>query len=577
MALTVVETALELARPWPLKLAVDNAIAHRRLDGWLAPLRGLSPAQLGAVAALSGVGLVGGSALVGYFITYLNGVASERVGADLRSAVHRRLLELSMRFHDGHRSGELVTRLVNDVYRIQDALVACVSTLVPELLTLVGMIVVMMVIDVTFSLIALAVVPPLAVVVAVRRRPIRLAQRLARDEEGRLAAQATEVMRNLRAVQAFGQEPQAQRRFDEQNLRAAQSSIRAMDLQARYSPLVDMVLALGTGFILWLGVVRVTSGHLTLGVLLVLLSYLTSLYGPIRSLSRLARTLAKAAASRERLSEVLVAGGVVSEPRNALRAPQGHILRLEDVCFAYVPDIPVLHQVSLSVRTGESLCIVGPTGAGKSTILGLLLRFYDPDAGTIRLDGMNVCQLSLASLRERIALVPQDPWILDGTINDNILFGRPEATEEEVQEAARLALVDDFAGALPLGYCTPVGEGGVLLSGGQRRRIALARAVLRESSILLLDEPTSGLDTASEARVLEALGKVAVDRALVIVSHRLRLAAASDQVAVIEEGRVVEHGAPEDLLAAGGPYARLWNLQAMPSAPAGGGPAAVVS
>ena len=559
--LTLLGAAVDLARPWPLKLAVDNAIGRRPLHGRLAPLGHLSPAALGAVAAGLTLALVAVGAVVSYAAAYLAGLGSERVGADLRAAIHGRLLRLPLPFHDRHRSGELATRLFDDVARVQDSLAAWLTTLVPEVITLVGMLVVMLVVDVSFSLAALSVVPPLTLAIALRRRRIRTAQRLARDEEGRLVAQATDVLRNVRAVQAFGREQLTQEQFDRQSRRAMNASVRAMALEARYTPLADIVLAAGAAFVLWLGVVRVTSGRLTLGLLLVLLSYLASLYEPIRSLSRLGRTMAKAAASRERIDEVLAAEDRLPQPDPPLPVPAGTSVALDDVWFGYRDDAPVLRGVSLTVAAGETLCIVGPTGAGKSTLLSLLLRFHDPDAGAVRLDAVDLRLLDPAGLRQKMSLVPQDTWILDGTIADNIAFGRPDASPEDVDEAARVALVDEFALALPDGYQTRVGEAGVLLSGGQRRRIALARAVLRQSPVLLLDEPTSGLDPSAEARVMEALRRVTAGRTVIMVSHRLGLAVAAQRVVVLERGRIVEEGAPGRLLAADGRFAALRRQQ----------------
>jgi ABC-type multidrug transport system fused ATPase/permease subunit len=322
--------------------------------------------------------------------------------------------------------------------------------------------------------------------------------------------------------------------------------------------------------VLWLGVTAVTSGRMTLGTLLVVLAYLSSLYGPIRALARLARTLARGAASRERILEVLDSGEVVPEAADPLPAgPPRHGLALRGVWFAYTDGNPVLRHLDLEVAAGERVCVVGPTGAGKSTLLALLQRFYDPDAGAIELDGVDLRRLELGSLRNQLALVPQDPWMLDGTIADNIGFGRRGAGQAELEAAAALTGLDEILRRLPDGWHTQIGEGGVRLSGGQRRRVALARAILRDAPVLLLDEPTSGLDAASERAVLDALdlvfgsvlGSAADGRTVVSVSHRLRLAARADRVVVLDGGRVVEQGPPGELLAAGGAYARLWALQ----------------
>jgi ATP-binding cassette, subfamily B, bacterial len=559
--LTLVETLLDLARPWPLKVAVDNAIGGRPLGGPLSFLDQLGPAGL-AAAALGGVALVGIGALVGYLVTYLTSATAERVGADLRESLFGRLLHLGLPFHDRHRSGDLVTRLTGDVARVEDSMVAWFTVLVPELLTLAGMVVVVLAVDPTLGLAALAVAPPLALVVALRRRRIRGAQRTSRDADAALAGEATEVLRNVRVVQAFTREPEAGARFSGRSRGAVRAALDAMDLEARWSPVADLLLAAGGGLVLWLGVTAVAGGRMTLGTLLVVLAYLSSLYGPIRALARLARTLARGAASRERILEVLDSGEVVPEaPDPVPAAPPRRGLALRGVWFAYAEGAPVLRHLDLEVAAGERVCVVGPTGAGKSTLLALLLRFYDPEAGAVELDGVDLRRLELASLRRQIALVPQDPWMLDGTIADNLAFGRPGATPEALEAAARAAFLDDVVSRLPDGWNTQVGEGGVRLSGGQRRRVALARAILRDASVLLLDEPTSGLDAASEQAVLDALDRAAEGRTVLVVSHRLGLAARADRVVVLDGGRVVEQGPPAELLAAGGAYARLWTLQ----------------
>ena len=560
--LILVETLLDLARPWPLKLAVDNAIGGQPVGGPLGVLDQLSPAGLAAVAAGAGIGLVGIGALVGYLITYLTSATAERVGADLRESVFGRLLGLGLPFHDRHRSGDLVTRLTGDVARVEDSMVAWFTVLVPEVLTLAGMIVVVLAIDLTLGLAALAVVPPLALVVALRRRRIRVAQRASRDADAALASEATEVLRNVRVVQAFTREGEAGGQFSGRSRSAVRAALGAMDQEARWSPVADLLLAAGGGLVLWLGVTAVTSGRMTLGTLLVVLAYLSSLYGPIRALARLARTLARGAASRERILEVLDSGEVVPEAAEPLQAgPPRQGLALRGVWFAYAEGAPVLRHLDLEVAAGERVCVVGPTGAGKSTLLALLLRFYDPDAGAVELDGTDLRDLDLASLRRQLALVPQDPWMLDGTVADNVRFGRPGATREELEAAARATRVDEMIERLPDGWDTQIGEGGVRLSGGQRRRVALARAILRDASVLLLDEPTSGLDAASEQAVLDALDRAAEGRTVLSVSHHLSLAARADRVVVLDGGRVVEQGPPGELLAAGGAYARLWALQ----------------
>jgi ABC-type multidrug transport system fused ATPase/permease subunit len=308
---------------------------------------------------------------------------------------------------------------------------------------------------------------------------------------------------------------------------------------------------------------------MSLGVLLVVLAYLSSMYRPVRSLTRLASVLARGAASRERVQELLVSTEYVADAPDAVPAAERpQTLDVHDVSFGYDPEQPVLRGISLNLRRGEMVCLVGATGVGKSTLLSLLLRLYDPDAGSIALDGADLRDLGTRSLRERIALVPQDPWILDGTIAQNIAFGRPDATHDEIVAAARTAVVHGFVASLPAGYDTVVGEGGVMLSGGQRRRLALARALLRGSAVLLLDEPTSGLDAESEQAVMTAIERAAAGRMTLVVSHRLRVATLADRVVVLADGRIAEAGTPAELVARDGTFAGWCRLQHVDVPPA---------
>jgi len=538
--LVLVETALDLARPWPLLIAVDHAIAHRGLHvNGVPALDRLDPLALGGLAAALIVGLASISALIGYLTSYLTAAAAERIGADVRAELHASMLRLPPRFHDRNRTGDLTTRLTSDVGRVQDMLVAWLSSLLPRGLTLAGMLVVLFLVDPVMAAAGLAVMPPLALLAIARRRRVRAAQHDYRGHQGALASHLTEVVRSVRLIQAFGAEAQAQHSFAARNRHALQSSLRVLDLGARYGPLADVLLAVGAGLVLWLGVARVISGRMTVGVLLVVLSYLASMYGPVRSLTALASTFAKGAASRERIQEILAVPERVPDRHGAHRLVGVETeIAFRDVHFAYRPDAPVLSGLDLVVPVGATVCLMGRNGAGKSTLLYLLLRFYEPDRGAIEVDGRDLRDLQLRSLRERIALVPQEPWIIDGSISDNVALGKAGATPAEIREASRLALVDEFAEALPDGYGTVVGEAGALLSGGQRRRLAIARALLRKAPILLLDEPTSGLDTESEARVLAAVRRSARGRTVIIVTHRRDLAAAADRVVVLEQGRI---------------------------------------
>ena len=560
----VLECAFDLLRPWPLLIVVDNAVDRKPLRGVLTPLQGASPLMLAVFAALAGLLITALGALAGYGASLCGWIGSERIGADLRRAVVDRLLVLSPRFHDRNRTGDLVSRVTSDVGRVEDALVVWFDTVAPEGLTLIGMLVLLVLIDPVLALVGVAVTPVLLMVAIRRRRRVRAAQHAARTAAGDLAGRVNELLRHVRVVQAFGQFDSVHADFGKYNLAARDTGVNAAKVEARYAPAADLLLATGTALVLTLGVMRVQAGAITLGTLLVVLSYLSGLYGPIRSLARLATVIARGQASADRLMDILRADDIIRDDPHAPPVPLlAHCLQVDQVSFGYQPGVPVLRKLSFDVAAGETVCVVGATGTGKSTLLSLLVRLYDPDGGRIMIDGVDISRCSLASLRAQLALVPQDPWILDGTIAENIGFGQPGASREAVLAAGRLALVDEFIERLPRGWDSTVGESGVLLSGGQRQRIAIARAVLREARLLILDEPTSSLDPTSESYVLDALRRAARGRTVIVVTHRLSLAAGADRIIVLADGEVVEAGPPTDLLAAGGHYARLWAATGM--------------
>jgi ATP-binding cassette, subfamily B, bacterial len=570
--LAVAGTVIDLAKPWPLLLVVDHAIGGRPLGQPWAPLLApvaASPAGLAGLAGLLVVGLAVAGAVVGYLATYLSDAGAERVGADIRADLHARLLTLSLGFHVRHRTGDLATRLTGDVGRVQDALVAWLTNLLPEGVTLVGMAVVLWAIDPALALTSLLVVPPLGLVIADRRRRLRAAQRDYRDRQGELAAGATETIRNVGLVQALCGETHAQRVFGARNVAMARSGLAVSDLNARYEPTADVVLAAGTALVLWVGVGQVLSGRMTIGLLVVSLSYVAGLYLPIRSLTRLTSILGKGAASRDRLAEVLASDDRLPDLPGApaLPAPRREIA-LRGVRFAYPGGRPVLRGVDLAIPAGRMLCVVGPTGVGKSTLLSLLVRLQDPTSGNVEVDGEDLRSFGLRSVRELMALVPQEPALFDGSLLDNVALGRPEASQADLLEAAHLGLLDDVAAGLPDGYASPIGENGSRLSGGQRRCVAIARALVRDAAVLLLDEPTSGLDLESERRILAVIERAAGSRTVVVVTHRLALSERADVVAVLADGRIVEEGPPAELRRRGGHYARLWTASLDSSAAA---------
>jgi ATP-binding cassette subfamily B protein len=528
--LAVLQVGSVLLRPWPLAFAVDYALDPNGSDSLPSFLSGASPTQLLVLAALAS-GLL--TVVLGLLDLATDRTAegtAERVGADLRSAVFSRSMTRSLRFHDRMRSGELVSRLTTDVGRVLDAVVAVTTTLLPDVLLLMAVLAVLTTLDPELALVGLSVVPALAWFAVGQRRRVRRAQQEARAASGRVVATSQDLLRNVRAVQAFGRFDRAQATFEARNREQLGAELGAVAVEARWTPVVDTILAVGTGLALVVGGSHVLNGEISIGALLVVLAYLRDLYSPVRSLTRLSTLLAKAGVSMGRLAEVLDSPETVPEPRNPVPAPDGiPSVRLEAVDFGYEPGQPVLRRFDLAVEPGETVALLGPSGAGKSTLLQLLLRLYDVDDGRILLGGTDIRDVSLDDLRSRIAYLPQEPWLLDATIAENIAFGSRTATRHGVLAAGRAALVDEFAERLPQGYDTHVGEGGVRLSGGQRRRVALARAAVSSAGLVLLDEPTASLDPESAAAVVEATRAATAGRTVLVVTHDHDLAAHADR------------------------------------------------
>jgi ATP-binding cassette subfamily B protein len=529
--LNVLQVVLALAQPWPLAYAVDQVIGAENPRPILL-----------VVAAGATVGLSAVSGLVDMASVMSVERAAERMGARLRARLFDHAVTRSLRWHDQMPSGELLSRLTTDVSRMLAAVVALVETLVPDVIMLLTVLVILVIFDPGLALVAVAVLPPLALLAIRQRRRVRAAQQDARAESGRLAATTTDLMRNVRAVQAFGRIDRAARVFGIRNTALRQSEITAIDISARWTPLADVVLAIGAGLVLVVGGREVLAGRLSTGELLVVVAYLADLYSPVRALTRLSSTLAKASASAVRVAEVLDSDDTIAERPNAIAAPMlRDDVRFRGVGFGYDEDRPVLHDFDLRIRSGETVALIGPSGAGKSTTLHLLLRLYDVEAGSVLIDGVDVRDCKLQSLRERIAFVPQDPWLLDGSLADNIAFGSADATRADVLAASKAALVDEFARNLPNGYDTSLGEGGVRLSGGQRRRVALARAAISNAPLVLLDEPTASLDPAAAASIMRAIRSATAERTVLLVTHDQDTAAIADRVVSIEPLRGGDH------------------------------------
>lgn len=552
--LSLVEVGVSLAQPWPLRWIVDDVLGAA--GG--GPAADAELRLTIAVGAL--VGLFVAGAVVNYYASRLLSAAGLHIASALRVAVLDRLQRLSLGYHGSRRVGDLVARVTSDVAYTQDMIVQVLSTLLPSLLLVVGMFVVMLSLDPGFTLLALLATPPLALATHRSRRQLRQAARRVRKADGVLASAATENLSSIQLIQAFTLERDRLHRFRGLTDDSLSAGLEAVRLQSRFGPLVELSSAASTAVVLWFGAHRVLEGRLSLGVLLVFLSYLGSLYKPIKSLSKLSQTISKGAAAAERITEVMTTPLDIVDRPGAVPVPVRGDVELRSVSFSYGRE-PVLDDLSFRVEAGQTVALVGPSGAGKSTIAALIPRLLDVDGGQVLVDGVDVRDHPLASLRGRIALVAQDAVLLDGTLRENLVCGHPGASDRDVERAARLALVDEFAARLPDRLDTHIGERGANLSGGQRQRVSIARAILRDAPIVILDEPTSALDAASEELLVAALDNLPSDRTRLIVAHRLSTVRDADRILVVDGGRIVEAGTHDELMRVGGLYHRLASFQ----------------
>jgi ABC-type multidrug transport system fused ATPase/permease subunit len=549
--LAVLEVLVNLAQPWPVSLLIGGVLTSS----------GKRPSMSPAVAVSAAVGslllIYALAAVVDYWSTRLLSSTGLRMAADLRVEVYAHLQRQSLAFHAGQRVGDLTSRVTSDVDRMQDLLVQTLSILIPNAMLVLGMGTVMLLLDPTFALVAFTATPLMAVVIFRSTRALKSAARRARTADGQVAAAAAEGLSVMPLVQACSLEPRMRDRMESLALTSLLQGLEATRLQARFSPVVDLASAVSMAVVLGVGSWRVLAGHMSVAVLLVFLGYVSSLYKPLKALAKLSTTTSKGTAASERVLEILRLTPEVRDAPDAV--PAGRMtgrVDFEDVTFSYGRE-PVITGLNLHIEPGETLALVGRTGAGKSTIAALVPRLMDAQKGRVCLDGVDVRGLEIATVRAQVSLVLQDCVLLHGSLLDNIACGRPGASAAAVRRASRLALVDEFASRLPLGLDTPVGERGVSLSGGQRQRVAIARAILRDTPILILDEPTSALDVESESLIAEALEQLPSGRTTLIIAHRLSTVRRADRIAVLEGGKLVEQGAPEDLLRSGGHFSRL--------------------
>jgi ATP-binding cassette subfamily B protein len=537
---------IDLLKPWPLKLIVDNVLVQTPLPEWAAGLTGLPGAgtatgQLAWLAAAT-VGLFIVAQMLAALRSYVQSGASSRMTYRLGGALYDHLQRLSLRYHSRQKTGDLVRRVTADSGCVRDLSIGVGLQLLTSVTSLVTMFAVMWRLDPLLSMVALFVEPFLLILIRVFDRPMTERGYAYQQMEGEMMALAEQTLTALPVVQAFGREEYEDRRFRDLTHSTLAAYLRSILAQTRFGVGVGSVTAVGTAVMMAIGGMQVLSGSLTVGSLLVFLTYLAALYAPLENIAYLAATYASAAASGRRVLEVMAADDRVQDAPGARALPakvHGHI-RLEGVTFGYEEDRPTLRRVDLEAQPGETVAIVGETGVGKSTLVSLIPRFYDPWEGRITLDGVDMREIELASLRSQVAVLLQEPFLLPLSVADNIAYGRPGASREEIERVAVAAQAHEFICRLPQGYDTLIGERGATLSGGQRQRLAIARALLKDAPVLILDEPTSALDAETEAQLMEALQRLMAGRTTFIIAHRLSTIAHADRIIVLANGRIVK-------------------------------------
>jgi len=556
----VLISACELLKPWPLKIVVDNVLGGKPFD-W-APAAAWSPHELLLAVCLGLIVLY----VVLAALSTLNNATTITIGQgmvnDFRLDLYQHLQRLSLKFHTSREVGDLLYRVTADAFAIQTLSMNGVFPIITALVLFGGMVVVMGRMDWFLTMVALAVCPIIFLGISLLGRRITAIATEARQKESRLYTVAQRGIAAIRVIQAFTTEEEEAKQFAASSSDSLRANLRMYMMQTFYSGAINVIIAFGTALVLWVGASKVLDGTLSIGQVLVFTTYLASLYAPINSISQTIGMIHGARAGAARALEILdTAPDLPDGTRSLDGVPVRGEITFENVRFEYAPDRPVLHGVDLVAKAGQVMAIVGPTGVGKSTLVSLVGRFYDPVEGRVLLDGVDLRELRLKDLRSRIAMVLQPAVVFPTTLRENIAYGRPQATEAEIARAAHLAQLDGLLARMPQGLSTPVGEQGATLSGGEQQRVTIARAIIRDAPLLILDEPTSALDTETEQLIIAALQELMRGRTTFVIAHRLSTIRHADQIVVLRDGTVAEIGGFDELVSRGGAFTRLYDAQ----------------
>ncbi len=563
---SLIQVLMSLAGPWPLKIVVDNVAGTHPpphwINGLLPLLGGSSKLHLAAFAAILTITITVLSVLAIYVSNYYTQSVGQWVAKDLRLRAYHHLQRLSLSYYDTHQVGTILSTMTDDVGTLQNFASQSILGMVVDALTIVGMIGVMFWLRWDFALIAIAVTPFLALFVARIRKVMKTAIHEMRKRQADIVDSLQESLGEVRVVQAFNRQDLKEQELQQVSKASVQAALKAWRVILVLSPAATIAIAVCTGLLLWRGSYLILTNAMTLGALTVFIGYLNRFFQPVQDFATLSNSIAGASVAADRIRAILDTDTVIPERPDATDPPpfRGDIT-FEHVAFDYDPASPVLRDVNFSIKPGQTVGVVGPTGTGKTTVASLIPRFYDVTAGTIKIDGVDVRDYKLYGLRDHIGFVLQDTVLFTGTVRDNIAFGRPGATEDEIIQAAKLANADEFITRMPHGYDSFVGERGCTLSGGERQRIGIARALIRDSALMILDEPTASLDVESEHLVVEALERLMRGRTVIIIAHRLSTIRNADNIIALKDGVVAEQGTHEQLLALDGIYAELHRIQ----------------